>query len=118
MALITCPACACPVKASATICPHCDARISARDLSVPTAVGVIALGLAAAVGCGDDTSGGGGYAAAYGVPATGGGATGGEAAQGGASAGGGGAGGDSSVGGMASFYGVPGTGGGGGAGGN
>jgi hypothetical protein len=124
--LITCPACACPAKASESRCPHCDFALAADPSRLPRTAAAVLLGLvAAAAACGDDT-GQGGDASFYGVAGSpgvggmvadgGGGAAQGGAPQGGAEQGGGGAGGDG-VGGMASFYGVPGTGGAGGAGG-
>lgn len=77
---ISCPACGCASKAHESTCPHCGTELRSNGALKKTAV-AIALGLAVAA-CGDDTGSGGaggdgGFAAEYGVPATGGGGAGG-----------------------------------------
>jgi hypothetical protein len=113
---ISCPACGCPSKAHELVCPHCGVTLKTDGSLKKTAV-AIALGLAVAA-CGDDTTGGGGFAAEYGVagsdpggaPVDGGApGIGGDTATGGTTGDGG-----NGEGGFAAEYGVPGTGGAGG----
>ena len=107
---ISCPGCGCPSKSQELVCPHCGTTLKSDGTLKKTAV-AIALGLAVAA-CGDDTTGGGGFAAEYGVAGS---DPGGAPVDGGAPGTGGSADGGNGDGGFAAEYGVPGTGGGGGA---